>query len=169
MSNQITLPYLRCTVRQTITPFGMKEIDLLNPYENGVKDKFIVKVDLLLTLRDLWGDNIMGHRTQLYKILSGTLEDSEAYGELLASFYKRFAAFANYCDGQYFFGDNTQPILMRIVNPALDVVQKYEQDLINRYQGGGSKYLVTTHGYAYFSFSYQPDLEGLDAEVILCR
>mgnify|MGYP000599325118 CR=1 FL=1 len=76
------------------TPFGAVENPglLLN-----LPDKVILRVDTLACLKEMWGENILMARQHLYELVAGTVSDSD-FQELITSYYKRYAAFANYVE-----------------------------------------------------------------------
>ena len=85
------------------TPFGAVENPglLLN-----LPDKVILRVDTLACLKEMWGENILMARQHLYELVAGTVSDSD-FQELITSYYKRYAAFANYVDEKYLLGSNS--------------------------------------------------------------
>lgn len=107
---------------QRTTPFGARE----NPglQERTMAFPNILRVDLLVALRDIWGEDIVADRDTLYRLVSGDCTDEELQ-ELLCKYYEESAAFANYCDEQWCFGDNSETFLYRIIKPARDLIEKY--------------------------------------------
>lgn len=139
------------------TPFGATEHpDLLQ----HLPDKLVLRVDTLSCLKELWGDNILMARQHLYELVAGTVSDLD-FQELIISYYKRYAAFANYVDEKYLFGEKTQPLVVRIIEPARDVIKDYEQRLIAISRQYGGEYLGSHQDYAYFAFrtEYMPKFE----------
>lgn len=137
-----------------ITPFGAEENpDLLETLpETGV-----VRIDTLTCLEQLWGANILMSRQHLYELVSGDVTDEE-FRLLISSYYKRFAAFANYVDEKYLFEDESVPLLIRIIKPVREMIDAYSESLIARSKQWGGKYLGKHCDYLYFLFTHRYEL-----------
>lgn len=150
-------PSMTTASGKRITPFGAVENPTLL---QNLPDKTILRVDTLACLKELWGDNILMARQHLYELVSGTVSDRD-FQELITSYYKRYSAFANYVDEKYLFGERTLPLVVRIIQPAREAIQDYEQCLIAISRQAGGKYLGSHQDYAYFAFrtDYFPKFE----------
>ena len=150
-------PSMTIASGKRITPFGATENPelLLN-----LPDKIILRVDTLACLKELWGDNILMARQHLYELVAGTVSDADFQG-LITSYYKRYAAFANYVDEKYLFGEQSLPLVVRIIEPARTVIHEYEQRVRAISQQYGGQYLGNHQDFAYFAFksTYLPEFE----------
>ena len=132
------------------TPFGAVENPFLEQYLLNTS-RNILRVDLLVALQELWGDNIMRAREPLYKLVSGSCTDSQ-FQHLLSSNYKRFSAFANFVDERFLFGDQSVPLASRVIAPARAAIEAYKQKacrLAGMYHGTK---IGEHHDYLYLMF-----------------
>jgi hypothetical protein len=139
------------------TPFGAIE----NPnLVSTLPAKGVLRVDSLACLKTIWGDNILMSRQHLYEIVSGTVSD-EVLRKLLVSYYNRYAAFANYVDSKFFFEEQNESFLRRIIRPARALIDEYAQSAIARSKWYRGTYLGTHCDYLYFLFQGEttPDFE----------
>ena len=132
-----------------ITPFGAVENPILL---KNLPDKDVYKVDALACLQELWGENILMARQHLYELVSGVTSDEE-FQELISSYYKRYAAFANYVDDKYLFGDENVPLIMRIIAPARVLIKENMEGIIRLCKIYGGKYLGVHKDYVYVQLS----------------
>lgn len=140
------------------TPFGAVEHPrlLLN-----LPNKVVLRVDHLTSLKEIWGEDILTSRQQLYALVAGTISDS-GYQDLISSYYVQYSAFANYVDEKYFFEDQSLPLLSRIIEPARSVIQDYAERVEQVCRRYGGKLLGTHQDYSYYVFPSEtlPELEG---------
>lgn len=86
-------------------------------------------------------------RKYVYILLSGEGVNDDEYRDILTSCYKRFVAFANYCDECYYFGDQTQPLHERFLKGATELVDR-EREIVSGY----GRVLAESEGYLYLAF-----------------
>ena len=129
------------------TPFGAVENPglLLNH-----PDKVILRVDTLACLKEMWGENILMARQHLYELVAGTVSDSD-FQELITSYYKRYAAFANY-----------------VIGPARDCIKQYEERLIAQCQMRRGRYIGSHQDFAYFAFNTADHLPEFEESCRVC-
>lgn len=141
-----------------ITPFGAVE-DPTIPL--SLKGKKVLRIDTLTCLKELWGENILLSRKHLYKMVSGNATDAE-FQKLVASYYRRFAAFANYCDRVYLFEDQGTPLTTRIIKPCREKIEAHMERCVSKCEIYQGKYLGSNKDYAYFEFATDniPNMEG---------
>ena len=130
------------------TRFGMPKTLNISLYQKPIAGKTIVKIDLLQCLADIWGDNVLFDRKRVYQLVSGDGISTKDYKRILTSFYKRFAAFANYCDDCYYFGDLSKPLHARFLEPLTQRIST-EREIVHSY---GGKFLAESEGYMYVAF-----------------
>lgn len=121
-----------------------------------------MKVDLLVALQELWGQSILQARAPVYRMVSGTCSDS-AFQGLLCSHYKRFAAFANFVDERYLFGDSSIPLASRIITPAREAIRAYSEKVCRISAPWRGTRMGEHQDYLYIAFSSLdniPDLRG---------
>lgn len=148
MSEEIrAMYYPGQTLKTEVTRFGMLKTLNISLYQKPVPNKTIVKVDLLNCLRSIWGDGMLMGRQYAYQLLSGDGVDDDTYRNILTSCYKRFVAFANYCDECYYFGDQTLPLHERFLKEATELVEHERQVL-----SGYGRVLAESEGYLYLAF-----------------
>lgn len=135
------------TLKIEQTRFGMKRTLNVSLYQRPVAGKVIVKVDLLDCLREIWGNGMLMGRQYAYTLLSGDGVTDDTYREILTSCYERFAAFANYCDECYYFGDQTLPLHERFLKRATELVDKQRE-----IASGYGRVLAESEGYLYLAF-----------------
>ena len=141
------------------TRFGMPKIPNISLYQQPVAGKTILKVDLLESLRTIWGDGLLLGRDYAYILVSGDGVTDDRYREILTSCYKRFAAFANYCDECYYFGDQTLSLHERFLQPVRELLD-HERAVLSTY----GRVLAESDGYMYLAFpkdEYPKDLKGV--------
>lgn len=113
------------TRRSSTTPFGaVEDYSLLQ----SLPGKSVTRVDMLSTLENIWGENILEQRDKLYKIVSGACSDDE-YRELITEFYLNYPAFSNFVDEVYLFEDRNIPLVTRIVQPARERIEEYKETI----------------------------------------
>lgn len=108
------------------TPFGAVENPGLLTSAN--RQNTIHRVDLLTVLKHIWGESIMKCRAQLYKLVSGSCTDIELH-QYLKFFYLRCPSFSNFVTREYYFGDQSKPLIRRIIEPARDRINSYHDQL----------------------------------------
>lgn len=143
---------------QRTTPFGAVENpELLNRLPN----KVVLRVDTLVGLKEVWGDNILMARQHLYELVAGTIADT-AYQDLIISYYKRYSAFANFVDEKYLFEEKDRPLVARIIEPARQEIKRYSDYAVAVCKLYGGQYLGSHQDYAFFAFPSEklPELEG---------
>lgn len=146
------------------TPFGAVEnLGLLL----NLPDKVILRVDTLACLKEMWGENILMARQHLYELVAGTVSDSD-FQELITSYYKRYAAFANYVDEKYLFGEQQLPLVFRIIGPARDCIKQYEERLIAQCQMRRGRYIGSHQDFAYFAFNTAGHLPEFEESCRVC-
>ena len=131
------------------TRFGMPKTLNISLYQRPIEGKTIVKVDLLNSLSDKWGENMLRDRRRVYQLVSGDGVSDHDYRRILTSFYKRFAAFANYCDDCYYFGDVSKSLHARFLEPIHEYLNT-EREIFHCY---GGRFLAESEGYMYFAFN----------------
>ena len=117
-------------------------------YKAPVAGKVIYEFDLLKCLSKHFGDNIVRDREPLYTLLSGKTKSNKEYCEVLAYCYRRYSAFANFIDFEYYFGDEGIKLFDRIINKLQNIVRE-ERCNIASY---GGKWLMENMGYVYIAF-----------------
>lgn len=103
-----------------ITPFGAEE----NPeLLEKIKGRNAYRIDLLLSLREIWGDLVVSQRSALYLLVSGSCSDTQLQ-QICKYFFTRSTSFSNYADYAYYFGDPNVPYICRLVRPARQLIQR---------------------------------------------
>jgi len=138
---------------------------IISNLENKIEGRILLKIDMLDSLKELWGPNVMMARDILYKIVSGCVEEQE-YLELLTSYYKRFSAFANYVDYQYMFGEEDTPLLVKIIKPIREKVCAYQLKMEEQILKKGGKVVGVSHDYIYAEF-WSKKVPCLDGSIIV--
>lgn len=157
----IYYPNLNLTL--SVTRFGsVKLLKPANPYvEPLTNKKVLVKIDMLVCLQEVWGQSILLGRNNIYKLVSGDTDD-ETYRRLIAAYYKTHAAFANYVDALYLFGQQDIPFIARFVKSTRNILNEYGgivDGVVNTYTG--SKFLLETEEYRYYAVTPVCDLSKL--------
>lgn len=155
---------------QRKTRFGVLEIQPQDLYDSPISDKYIVRVDLLHSLKDLWGTKWLGARNMTYELISGNRDD-KACARLLASYYRKYADVAEHINNlDSFMGDSDLPLSQLVLNEAVTAVKSYELESTTYLSNHGGKYLVSTHAYLYFAFRHDPSdiLDKLEGAVLIC-
>lgn len=150
-------------MNEVVTPFGAIE----NPQVlELIKGKNVLRIDTLESLKILWGKNILLSRNHLYRMISGNVSDEE-FQKLLASYYKRYSAFANYCDKEFIFGDRNIPFVVRIIGPCRKRINEYSAHYKCLCRSSKGLYLGSHQDYDFFDFGKEqiPEVFGGD---ILC-
>ncbi len=128
-------------------------LESLSEYQN------VYRIDLLRALCPIWGENITKHRSQLYKLVSGTCSDTELQ-QYLRFYYLRSAAFSNFLTKEYYFGNQDRPILRRVIEPARERISAYADAITN----SGINVLGQHMDFLYFTTDGNPPiLKGAEA------
>lgn len=153
--------YPRVILTSTETRFGAIESNNPTLYDTPLSDKIILKVDTLDVLKDIWGETILMSREKTYKLVSGHATDDE-YRKLLASYYAKYSGFCNYVTDKYVFGDNSIPLISRIVDPVRKMIDTHSSNVAGILVSNGGKFLMRTHDYLYYAFrtSDIPEIRG---------
>lgn len=165
MSNQVRAMYypgMTLTIDQT--PYGMTVTSPISLYQQPVRGKAILKVDLLTVVAQKWGTNMTLNRNSVWCLVSGMGVTEAQYRELLLSCYRRFAAFANYCDDCYYFGDYHLSLHARFLAPIQALINEYREQVSTK-----GRVLAEDEGYLYISCdpSHIPtDIEGVVAKYV---
>lgn len=160
--------YPQIELTQVVTRFGAIETSNPNLYRTPIKGKRIYELDTLVVLKEIWGDNILQSRRNTYKIVSGKCSDIE-YRQLLQSYYRKYAAFTNYVNNAFLFGDRTVPEIRRLVLPARDLVDNYASMLMEEIANRSMKFLMRTHDYIYCAVPYESKhTMSIDGTVVVC-
>lgn len=162
--SSIKLPYHPEIVSQVhVTRFGVSEITTPLVYETPIKDKILVRVDLLEALRNVWGDSALHARSTTYSLVSGNCDD-EVLRQRFASYYRKYSKVMGYINTVYEQGSVGIPLLEQVLADVKTLISAYTEQVSNVMENAHGKYLVTTHLYAYYAFiekSKIPNLEGL--------
>lgn len=140
--------YPRVELTQSVTRFGAIETSSPTLYKTPIVGKRIYEIDTLVALKDIWGENVLQSRKNTYKLVSGQCSDEE-YRLLLRSYYRKYAAFTNYVNNAFLFGDRAVPEIERLVVPARGVIDRYTEYVISELENISAKYLMRTHDYVY--------------------
>lgn len=149
MSTVIATYYPSTTLIVTTTPMNMKETSPSTLYETPIPGRVIVKCDIFAYLSKYFGKSILKVRPHLYTIFSHARVSDKDYCAVLAHCYRRYAAFANLIDEQYYFGDETLSLQQRITDKLVSLVEEARLHF-NKYNG---KLLMENEGYLYYAFS----------------
>lgn len=155
--------YPNLTLQLSVTRFGSKKLlEPKNPYEKPLmNDKILVKIDKLECLKELWGAGVLIGRDNVYKLVSGDTDD-DTYRQLMVSYYKTHASFANYVDSIVMFGSQSKPVITRFVESVRRELNRYQQEIdshIRQYHG--SKFLLEDNEYLYYAVLPICDLSAL--------
>lgn len=156
---QVKLPYYRITVPTHVTHFGVPEVECKNLYDKAVPDKVIVRVDNLNCLRGKLDDSCFICREILYNMLAGNKD----YQTILMSYYRKFQSFRILVNDAYYYGDDTIPIVERVLLPLRQEINEFAQKTSGKLKDAGGKYLVLSHDYLFYAFhdsSRVPEIEG---------
>lgn len=131
-------------------------------YNKPIPNKIILRIDTLDCLRSLLGDECYMYRDFLYAILAG---EDPVYdvNKLLASFYRKYPKFTEYVNDKYFYGNDSESMVDKVLKPLREKVNEYRAERVNYITGVGGKYLIQTHDFLYFAFmpyAKLPELEG---------
>lgn len=156
MSEQVVKAIYYPTVYLTLdeTRFGSKRLrQPANPYVEPLKNKkILVKIDLLEGLKEVWGESILIARDNIYKIVSGDVDD-DTYHKLVCTYYRTHSSFANFIDYCYMSRSQEEPFIKKFVEETRAVVRNYgllvEDLVMNKY--GGNKFLLEDHEYRYYA------------------
>lgn len=146
--------YPRIEVTENVTRFGAIETTVPQLYKNPISGKVIYEIDTLEILKEIWGANILMSRDYTYKLVSGSCSDEE-YRRLLQSYYKKFAAFSNYVNAAFLFGDPGTARIRRLTEPARKLIDSYSDLVIAEVDAKGAKLLMRTHDYIYCALPAQ--------------
>lgn len=164
MISPVKIPYYpNVQAVLTETTFGAVEISCPTIYDTALPNKVIVRVDLLECLRSVWGDDCQIYRCLLYKLVSGSCDDSE-HRQLFASFYRKYKPITAYVNNLYNYGEKNIPIIERTVVPIREMIDAYRAEVAELFATKGGKYLTTTHDYVYYAFvpgATLPELKGI--------
>ena len=81
---------------------------------------------------------------------------------------QRYAAFANYVDEKYLFGEQQLPLVFRIIGPARDCIKQYEERLIAQCQMRRGRYIGSHQDFAYFAFNTADHLPEFEESCRVC-
>lgn len=128
-----------------MTPFGAEENQLLL---ERMKGRNCYRIDLLLALREVWGDLVVSQRSALYSLVSGNCSDTTLQ-QICKYFFARSTAFSNYADYAYYFGDQDVPYICRLIQPIRQIIQQeYERARCDAVAAGCAP-LGMDHDYLY--------------------
>lgn len=170
----LNVMYIRKKTNISYTPFCVQECEDINIYENNaslLQDKVVIKIDCLQCLESMFDKGMFLNRELLYNLMSGSSKDIP-YGELLASFYKKFPAFSNYVDGADMFKDEDRNLLQNIMIPIRTKINNYKLDVKVKANELGGRLVLDTHDYIYIAFDKDKykELPGIKIErVIGCK
>lgn len=148
--------YPNLTLTIDVTRFGSKKLlRPSNPYERSlpstVRGKKLLRIDLLEGLCDVWGENILMNRENIYLLVSGDTDD-DRYRRLISKYYITHAAFANFVDLRVAFGRSSKPLYLRITDDTRVVLNEYKAHLKEELdKRTTAKYLLEDHEYLYVS------------------
>lgn len=137
------------------TLFGMIETDHPQLYEKKVISStgtiiYSARLDMLVALEDLWGENILMARSHTYKIISGNCSDEE-FRSILISYVKRYSAFQNYVLSKYLFESDDNNLVRAIIVPAIQEINKYKNYLLRVVENNSCRVVMETNGYLYIT------------------
>lgn len=140
---------------QQTTPFGAVENQSLRESVKAYNN--VYRFDLLISLRDLWGDKALKYRPQLYKLVSGTCTDIELH-QFLVFFYLRCMAFSNFVTREFYFGDPSIPLIRRLVVPARERINSQYDKFRAGIENAGGRLLGQDMDFMYASMpeDYRP-------------
>lgn len=120
----------------------------------------IIEIDAQYCLHSILDDRMFNSRDHLYALISGSLEPDmitenslfASYRRLFISYYKRFKAFTNMVDTEYYFGDKDN-LIPATVKPLQQEVNNYIKSLNSKFESMKKvSVLMVTHNYMYVGF-----------------
>lgn len=166
--SSIKLPYHPEVVSQVhVTRFGVSEITTPLVYETPIKDKVLVRVDLLEALRGAWGDSALHARSTTYSLVSGNCDDV-MLRQRLASYYRKYAKVMYYVNTVYEQGSVGEPLVDQILLDVKRLISEYTEMISDTMDTAHGKYLVTTHLYAYYAFNNKDSIPKLEGLKVIC-
>lgn len=131
------------------TPYGLQRTEPSTLYQSSVQGKVIYRFDIFEYLSKYFGDNIVhADRERLYTLVSGECTSIKQYCSILAHCYRRYSAFANWIDFEFYFGDEAIPLQKRLVTKMQLLVEEARA----YFNGYGGKFLMEDRGYIYVAF-----------------
>lgn len=168
MISPVKIPYYpNVQATLTETTFGAVEISCPEIYETALKNKIIVRVDLLECLRPIWGNDCQIYRCLLYKLVSGSCSE-DVHRKLFASFYRKYKSITLYVNNLYNYGEKDIPIILRTITPIRELINNYRQEVMDVCSSCGGKYLTATHDYIYYAFVPGASLPNIKGVKVIC-
>lgn len=151
------------------TRFGSKKLlEPKNPYVCALNNKkVLVRIDMLVCLKSTWGVSILLARDNIYKLVSGDTTDDK-YRQLLSSYYRTHAAFANHVDMLAMFGRQDIPFIKRFTEDVRSKLSAYGtlvSDTVRK--SNGVKFLLEDREYRYYAVPESCDLSSLEGVVYI--
>lgn len=166
--SSIKLPYHPEIVSQVhVTRFGVSEITTPLVYEDPIKDKILVRVDLMEVLRKVWGDSPLHARNTTYSIISGNCDDATLQ-QRFASYYRKYAKVMSHVNSIYDIGSVEEPLIKQVLDAVHKLIADYTEEVSNLMGESHGKYLVTTHLYAYYAFVNKDNIPELKGVKLIC-
>lgn len=163
----VKLPYYpSITAHASQTRYGMIEVDRYTIYDKPISGRKLARVDTLYCLKDIFGVVVHMHRNYLYRILAGTLPDTDIK-RALCMFYRTIPAFRRLVNDMYYYGENTD-LFDSVLKHILTVYHSRVEQLLNTYQECHAKELMHTHGYVYYSLHKVTSLPETEGVRIIC-
>lgn len=151
----LNVMYVRKKTKVRYTAFGVPECEDKNVYEENaylLEDKVIVKIDALQCLENMFDKGMFIDRGLLYQLFSGSVEQGIHYGELLATYYKKFPSFANYIDGATMFEDEDRNLLQNIMIPIRNKINNFKVEVKAKAGAEKGRLVLDTHDYIYIAY-----------------
>lgn len=164
--SEVKLPYFPKQVATlNVSPFGVPELSCHKIYEQPLPNKVVFRVDVLESIRDIFGDECLYYRDYLYNIVAGNTAN---FGQSIRNLYKKFPTFRTFVNDEFYFGDTSRPIADRIKDMVQDRLT-FSADNSKQYcMMSGGKFLVYTHYYLYFAFANKDVTPKIDGGIIVC-
>lgn len=148
----------------TETRFGAREIIPAGVYNKPIKNKVIIKVDLLECLRELIGNSCFINRELLYSVVSGSDRRFNSR-KALASMYRRCRGMTRYVNDAYFYDDVDEDFVTGVVRPLRDTLTEYTAKVRGIMLDHGFRPLLVEEDFIYFaapSGTTIPKIEGIE-------
>lgn len=119
----------------------------------------LYEVDVLVELKNIWGNGILTSRELAYFLVSGSERygDIKKYRNVLKSYYRKYPEFARYIDSNIDLVRRNTKFLKCVMLPVLNILNGHLEGILKEAKAQGGSLLMVNEFYCYIAFKKDID------------
>lgn len=148
------LEYLKVESEVRTTPYGFLVMSNLEYYRTNIRNRFIVKYDVVFALDEYFEDSTLEEcRDIIFNLMAGNIEDEEMISEVLTTIYMNDEKFRVFLGEKYYFDEKykEQSLYVSIISSLVETYRAKVRLLADEGKKYHYKKVAESDGYVYMS------------------